>query len=163
MNKPSIPVIGAKGYDNPLKRFVIVLIPLLFVLTVGSCGKKGSPMPPKMLPLPAVSDLEIKTTPDNVVELTWTMPLIKNAPIADGFWVYRSKKPLKDPECPECPYEFKKISELLSDFKLRGGKDARFDYRDNVETGFAYRYKVMAFTRIGLTSDWSNLVEVEIK
>jgi hypothetical protein len=136
---------------------VFFLISLLF-----SCGKKGPPVPPDMLPLLPVTDLEAKLF-DNVLELSWTAQTGKGRPAPDGFRIYRSKKSLVDSECPECPGIFEKVAEMAMAFRLWGWQERRIDYHETLEDGYIYHYKVMTYTHRGLTSEWSNTVEIEVK
>lgn len=137
---------------------IILFVFLMFALV--SCGKKGPPVPPEMLPIPAVTDLEAKVVNDSL-ELTWTVQTGKNVTAPDGFRIYRSRKSVVDSEaCAGCPDVFEKVSELVTNFSLWGTAGNRFNYRDTLEKGYVFRYKVIAFTDRGLTSEWSNTVEV---
>jgi hypothetical protein len=143
--------------------YLNVLTVFILILSLACCGKKGPPVPPEILPLPTVTDLEARLF-NNSIELTWTLQTGKNVPAPDGFRIYRSKKSFVDSEeCPECPDAFEMISELAKAFSLWGQEENRFNYREILENGYVYRYKVMAFTDRGLTSEWSNTVELVVK
>jgi hypothetical protein len=133
------------------------------ILSLACCGKKGPPVPPDMLPLPSVGGLESKLF-DNDLELTWTIQTGKGVSDPDGFRIYRSKKSFADSEeCPGCPDVFEKVSEVMTAVRLWGRTENRFNYREKLEESYIYRYKVMAYTDRGLTSDWSDTVEVIVK
>lgn len=153
-----------KQYKNQKKRFIFK-IPMFFflVLLLVSCGKKGPPMLPEMLSLPEVTDLEAKILSDTIVELSWTLPVTNGVPLADGFRIYRSKKAIETSECPGCPDEFERVADRETDFKLLGRPETRYSYRETIERGYRYRYKIIAYTQNGVKSNWSNMVRVEVK
>jgi hypothetical protein len=156
-------IIQKSGNTNSGHFYLKLVTVLCLILSLACCGKKGPPVPPEMLPLPTVTDLEAILF-NNSVELTWTVQTGKNMPAADGFRIYRSKNSLVDSqECPGCPDVFEKISELATAFSLWGREKNRFNYREILEDGYVYRYKVMAFTDRGLASEWSNTVELIVK
>jgi predicted small lipoprotein YifL len=151
------------GNKNNGHFYLKILTVFFLMLSFACCGKKGPPIPPEMFPLPTVSDLEAKQV-NNSIELIWSVQTGKNVPAPEGFRIYRSKKSLVDSdECPGCPDVFEKVSELATPFSLWGRAENRFNYREALEIGYVYRYKVMAFTDSGLTSDWSNTVEMVVK
>lgn len=143
--------------------YFIILLSFILMFSLVCCGKKGPPIPPEMLPLPPVADLKANLS-DNALELIWTVQTGKGVPAPDGFHIYRSKKSPEDSEkCPGCPDVFEKVSELATGFRLWGRTENRFNYREILEDGFVYRYKIMAYTYRGLTSEWSDTVEVMVK
>jgi hypothetical protein len=150
------------GNKQKLHLYFKILTTLLMVLSLVCCGKKGPPIPPDMLPLLSVTSLEAKLS-DNELELIWAAQTGKGVASPDGFRIYRSKKSPKDSECPGCPDVFEKISELATGISLWGLGENRFNYRETLEDGYVYRYKVMAFTESGLKSEWSDTVEVVLK
>ena len=160
MHSISQPSMGKSGNTEKFCGYLKIIAVLFLVLLIISCGKKGPPVPPQMLPLPAVNDLDAKIVNDSL-ELNWTFKTEKNAPAPDGFWVYRSKKPVADSKnCVECPDFFEKVSDMATAFSLWGRKENRFNYLEKLENGYVFRYKVIAYTDKGLTSEWSNTVEV---
>lgn len=157
-----MPKIIFKKSDNKNYRYCYLKILVVFflLLSLFCCGKKGPPVPPEMLPLAAVTDLEAKLY-NNSIALTWTVQTEKNVPAPDGFRIYRSKKSFTDSKtCPGCPDVFEKVSESATAFSLWGRAENRFNYSEIHEDGYVYRYKVMSYTDSGLTSEWSNTVEV---
>jgi hypothetical protein len=150
---------GNKYY---LYLYLKILTALLMILSSACCGKKGPPTAPDMLPLPSVTGLEAKLF-NNSLDLIWTIQTGKGVTAPDGFRIYRSKKSPEDSQCPGCPDVFEKVSELATAFSLWGMAENRFIYRETLEDGYIYRYKVMAYTDSGLKSDWSDTVEVVAK
>jgi hypothetical protein len=150
------------GNKNNLHLYLKFLTIFFLMFSLVCCGKKGPPIPPDMLPLPSVNDLEANLF-DNSLELIWTVQTGKGVSAPDGFRIYRSKISPVDSECPECPDVFEKVSELATLFSLWGRTENRFNYREIIEDGYVYRYKVRAYTDRGQASEWSNTVEVEVK
>jgi len=117
-----------------------------------ACGKKGSPIPPREKPPAAIKDLKEKIQGDELT-LTWTVPSLNRL---SGFYVYRSKKSIKEPECRSCPILFTRIADIsletLDDKEL-------FSYSETIEKGYHYIYKVTAYSVVGLVSNDSNTIE----
>jgi hypothetical protein len=117
-----------------------------------ACGKKGGPVPPREKPPPAVKNLK-ETIQGDQLTLTWTARSLKKLA---GFYVYRSKTSVKEPECKGCPVLFTRIADMsletIADTSL-------FSYTDTLEIGYRYIYKVTAYSIAGLISNDSNFVE----
>jgi len=62
-------------------------------LFLSGCGKKGPPVPPRQIALPAVNDL-VSVLEDDKVILIWTVPEIKEKKgiFITGFVVHKAKK-----------------------------------------------------------------------
>jgi len=146
-----------------LKSLIPVIIILVFLLP--GCGKKAPPVPPQQKPVPAVSDLKHSIDGD-MLTLTWTIPKgkekEKTAP--DGFIVYRYKRPLSDSPCKKCPKLFQKVSDIPVDITADNTIDApgyennNIEYREEIEKGFVYTYKVVLYTKSGAQSRDSNYI-----
>jgi hypothetical protein len=123
------------------------------------CGVKAPPRPPKRLPPAAVSDLS------GVVEagsarLTWSIPAAgKDAGEAVGFAVYRSKTPIAEAECRDCPLTFTQLDQVAITPSDR--QAGRMTYPDPLEEGFRYRYRLRAFDAYGSGGGDSNTVSVD--
>jgi len=143
-----------------LKGLVSILIAVFIVLP--GCGKKGPPVPPRHKPVPAVSDLKYGID-GNILTLTWTIPKEKEkAKTAfDGFIVYRSKRPISDSDCKNCPKLFQKVSDIPANITIDtpGYENNNSEYREEIEQGFVYTYKVVLYTKSGVQSRDSNYVE----
>jgi predicted small lipoprotein YifL len=143
-----------------MKNIVPILIAVVFLLP--GCGKKGPPIPPRQKPIPAVSDLKY-IIDDDILTLTWTIPREKDrAKTAfNGFIVYRSKRPNSDSTCKNCPKLFQKVSDIPADITTdaTGYKDKKIEYREEIEKGFVYTYKVVLYTKSGVFGTDSNHVD----
>jgi len=120
------------------------------------CGKKAPPIPPRQKPVPAVSDLKHSIDGD-MLTLTWTIPKGKEKTAPDGFIVYRYKRPISDSPCKNCPKLFQRVSEIPIDGP--GYENKNIEYREEIEKGFVYTYKVVLYTKSGVSSADSNYVD----
>ncbi len=132
-----------------------------FAFYLSGCGLKAPPVAPRPAPPPAVNDLSYKMQEDTLT-LNWTIPKHKGKihPDLEGFWVYRSRKPLSESECPDCPLTFKLLADigkkaLKSSAKLPKG---RMTYSETLAKGYRYIYKVVAYNDSGSRFGDSNLV-----
>jgi len=143
-----------------LKSLVSILI-ALFILLPG-CGKKGPPVPPRQKPIPSVSDLKYSID-GNILTLTWTIPKEKeNLKTAfNGFIVYRYKRPISDSPCKNCPKIFQQVADIPTENTIDapGYEDKNIEYRKEIEKGFVYTYKVVLYTKNGVSSADSNYVD----
>jgi predicted small lipoprotein YifL len=143
-----------------LKNLVPMLIAVVFLLP--GCGKKGPPIPPRQKPVPAVSDLKYSIDGD-ILTLTWTIPREKEKEKTafNGFIVYRSKKPISDSPCKNCPKLFQKVSDIPVDITndTPGYENKNIEYREEIEKGFVYTYKVVLYTKSGVSGSDSNYVD----
>lgn len=143
-----------------LKSLIFILLAVVFVLP--GCGKKGPPVPPRQKAIPAVNDLTYGID-GTTLTLTWTVPpkkeKVKTDP--DGFMVYRYKRPLSDSACKNCPKLFERVSDIPLNMQIDkpGYKHKNMEYREEIEKGFLYTYKVIFYTKNGGSSTDSNYVE----
>ena len=130
---------------------------LILLFLSASCGKKGAPVPPRELPPPPVGDLSMELS-DDLLTLTWTLPKGKKKVVAgySGFIVYRSQKALTDKECKGCPILFSRVADIPIAGEIPGES---MTYSETLEKGFRYIYKVTLYTKAGLFSGDSNMVE----
>ena len=142
-----------------MKNLVSILIAVVFLLP--GCGKKGPPVPPRQKPVPAVSDLK-HSIDGNILSLTWTIPKEKEKTNtdSDGFIVYRYKRPISDSPCKNCPKLFQKVSDIPADITnaATGNENKNIEYREEIEKGFVYTYKVVLYTKSGAQSRDSNYI-----
>ena len=159
------------GFESQLKRafrvigmvrwpigFILVLA--ILIVTVG-CGKKAPPVPPPEKAPPAVSDLRHQIK-DGQFELAWRVPadVAQDRERVAGFTVQRSKLSLVGEDCTDCPVVFSAVAEIdTSDEKRRDGQWVTFAYREALEQGFRYRYKVTAFGRGRITGTDSKVID----
>jgi len=140
-----------------LKNLIPAAIILVFLFP--GCGKKGPPVPPRYKPVPAVSDLKYSID-GNILTLTWTIPKEKEKEKSafSGFIVYRSKRPISDSDCKNCPKLFQKVSDIPADIRIDGPgyENNNIEYCEEIERGFVYTYKVVLYTKSGAQSRDSN-------
>jgi len=138
-----------------LKSLIPIII--IFVFLLPGCGKKGPPVPPRLKPVPAVSDLKYSIE-GNILTLTWTIPKGKEKSVPDGFVVYRYKRPVSDSDCRDCPKLFQKVSDIPADNAINapGNETKNIIYREEVKKGFVYTYKVVVYNKSGAQSRDSN-------
>ncbi len=131
---------------------VAVVFPLLMFCL--SCGKKGDPVPPKIVSLAAVSDLSAMVAEGGIV-LDWSIP--ENNTDVDGFKIYRSELKIAGSSCPGCPREYF----FIADLPCRDPKLVRLSYLDsNVKVGCLYSYNVVIYNSSGYCSDESNIAVI---
>ena len=139
--------------------FVILIVAVIGIsLFLSGCGKKGPPVPPRQVVLPAVNDL-VSVLEDDRVILTWTVPEIKEkkGSIITGFVVHKAKNPVQESECKNCPVQYKAVAEIMDGSK---GKAGKMKYAGQLEKGFKYFFKVTAFSEgTASGSKDSNIVE----
>ena len=149
-------MIAAKMAEN---RFSIKLLiaPILLCLCILGCGKKAMPTAPRQVPPQPVADLRVQLT-GNQVGLTWSYSkaFSGSEPIT-GFGVYRASESVSE-SCDHCPFLFQRVA----DIPFLEGRDGAsvMTYRDTLESGYRYRYKVICYSK-GLSSKDSNVVVVE--
>ena len=133
------------------------LIGALFLTS--ACGKKAPPLPPTDFELPAVEALTSDLDGEKLT-LKWPVPDWE-APVGielAGFNVYRAKVP-EGEVCDECPVRYQKVDAIeIDDLTAVFGSD--LEYRESLEKGFQYRYKVIPYTNTGREGDESPIVRI---
>ena len=140
---------------------LVSLMVLSVLATLWGCGKKGPPEPPTGSSPPYVGDLAYGISA-NTAQLTWSVPPVNpdaRLPVT-GFLIYRSQLPLLEQACPNCPNLFK----IIGDVPVRDsgpGKDEKpvITFTDTIEAGYRYTYKVYGYSKDGIRSKTSNVVE----
>jgi len=141
------------------RRFSVkpLIAAILLCLCILGCGKKEFPSAPRQVPPQPVADLRIQLT-GSQVELTWSFSkaLSGSEPVT-GFGVYRASEPVSE-SCDHCPILFQRVA----DIPFVEGRDGAsvMTYRDTLESGYRFRYKVISYSK-GLSSKDSNVVVVE--
>jgi len=123
-----------------------------------SCGRKLPPIQPGVLPPPAITDLAVEER-GNEILLVWTLPTFIPAKesAAAGFKVQRTRQTAAEAECRTCPAPFQAIGDIGASGRNPG---SRIRFRDVLEPGFVYNYKVQAYTADGVVGRESNRVTV---
>lgn len=144
------------GYSRRL-RIGTAIISLTFIFIFASCGKKGPPRPPRELPPPAVRDLSMEQV-DDFLTLTWTVPKGKKRIVAGfaGFLVYRSQTPISEKECKGCPVLYTRVADIPIAGEAPGDT---MTFSETIKKGYRYIYKVTVYSKAGLFSGSSNLIE----
>jgi len=134
-----------------------------FGFYLSGCGVKGPPVAPRPAPPPAVNDLS-RQMQEDTLKLSWTIPKHKGKihPDLEGFFVYRSKKPLSESECPDCPLKFKLVDDIGKKAVKNSAKltKGRMTYSETLVKGYRYIYKVVAYDYSGSRFGDSNLVTI---
>ncbi len=147
------------GGRSPERGFsVTLLIAAAFLgLCILGCGKKAMPSPPRQVPPQPVADLRVQQT-GNRIELTWSFSktLSGSQPVT-GFGVYRASE-LVSESCDHCPILFQRVADIPFVEERQGA--SVMTYRDALEKGYRYRYKVIGYSK-ELSSKDSNVVTVE--
>ena len=135
--------LSCRGYFRCL--VTPVYITMIFAVALfDGCGKKGPPKPPRYIPPPVVTNL-VWTVKGDAVQLTWTLPSGAGLPEDSkpaGCIVYRSKTPLSEAGCQDCPLEFEKAVEI----PVTAAGTATATWGEPVQKGYRYIYKVNVYT-----------------
>lgn len=123
------------------------------------CGVKAPPRPPKILPPAAVSDLSGVMDGD-VLQLMWGIPAEgDDAGEAVGFAVYRSKVPIAEADCRDCPLTFQQVTRAsVTPSDIQAGQ---MTFSEPLEKGYRYRYKLRTYDVFGTGSDDSNTFSID--
>jgi len=149
-----------KSTPTFFKHLVIELSIILTIVTIlQGCGRKGAPIPPRIVVPPAVTDLGLNMDGD-IIRLMWSVPQSggKPAPEVAGFIVYRSKTMLTD-ACQKCPIQFRQVADVV--IGTKGSRKEPLLYTETLESGYEYRYKVTAYTRKRIMGGESNVVSIQ--
>ncbi len=137
----------------------LVLIAILIgcIILISACGKKAPPIPSTSVAPPTVAGLEI-TLNDDMMTLQWPVPDWdkKDENALAGFYVYRSRSALSEPECEGCPLTFQKTADIRIE-----NHPSRERYEERLEKGFRYTYKVSAYTESGYEGESSEIARVD--
>jgi len=151
-----------KGFYKIL--FLQCIVLFCFAFNISGCGKKGPPIPPRHIVPPAVNDLIISID-ENTLRLTWNIPGEKEMLTSGGagFFVYRSKRPISESDCKDCPVVFSRVADIPIDTKdLEKKEKGTIRYNETLEKGFMYIFKVNTYLK-GVVSSDSNRVDFVFK
>ena len=107
------------------------------------CGRKLPPIQPGALPPPVVLDLTYEVR-GGEISLFWSIPPANPAKesAATGFKVLRARQAVAEDECQTCPASFKVIADIVASGRHPG---SRLRFRDALEPGFKYSYKLRSY------------------
>jgi hypothetical protein len=112
------------------------------VLFFAGCGKKGDPVPPRLMLPQSIAGLAADYVAEGIL-LGWSAP----GPISgiDHFRIVRSETPA-DQACPGCPQEYRLLATpKVNDPALRRPGEGTFGYLDTAVTADRfYSYRVSA-------------------
>lgn len=151
------------GRTGPLTLPALVLGAVMVIVAwglMGGCGRKAPPEPPLGARPAKVKDLSFSLA-GKTIKLSWTIPLgggKKTLPIS-GFLVYRSRQSSVEQECPNCPLRFVEVGDVPA--PAAGSAKAPVIFTQQIEPGYRYVYKVVAYTDEGRKGRDSNLVDFE--
>ena len=143
---------------------------LIFVLAIGGlifwslgCGKKGPPRPPQRPLPPVVKDLGY-TVHDDIVELSWTVPVAAGGSASPpaAVKVFRSRLSAEEAGCQNCPIRYSLSVDIpIRKKRSEKSKPIRMRYSEVVEPGYRYVYKVIVFDEYGFDGRDSNVVKFD--
>ena len=137
-------------------RGAAVLLGVFLLGLVGSCGRKLLPIQPGVLPPPTVADLAYEIRGSEII-LFWTLPAFRHdheSPAA-GFKVLRARQTMAEAQCQTCPAPFQTIGDVSASGKTSA---SRLRFRDTLEPGFTYSYKLKPYTADEVAGKDSNVV-----
>ena len=135
-----------------MKWLRIIAILCLFFM---ACGVKAPPVPRGYVAPETVKDLR-HALEDKSVALSWTVPEPENGKgyKVEGAIIYRLKNSLENAECKNCPLLFSEIKNLPVNKR-------NMIFREPLEQGFRYYYKVAIYDENEIKSGDSNIVRFE--
>ena len=144
-------------YNHIIPKYVKwILIVMVVGVLLANCGVKAPPVPPDYIPPPAITDLGYELEENGSVLLSWSLTgkeRPKGAKVR-GARVYRSKDSLENPACENCPRIFKVVKDLpLEQYNMF--------YREPLQKGFRYYYKIVIYDETNQESADSNVVTLE--
>lgn len=149
----------SRFYIKCLAFFVFALAGISF-LWLG-CGRKGSPRPPQQ-PLPAaVKDLSYRID-DDLVKLSWTVPVADDhaASAPAAVKLLRFKQSIEESNCEKCPIRFIEIADLPVPMnRAERSPSSTMSFTDVLERGNRYIYKVIVYNQDGVGGKDSNTIE----
>jgi hypothetical protein len=135
-----------------------VLLSAVLLAAAAGCGRKLPPEPPGTKAPAAVRDLAASLEGSRAT-LTWSHSAAEGGAAAPAveYRVFRARIDPADGGCATCPAPFKLIGELSA---RRHAVGSRLRFRDELEPGYRYRYKVVALSGDGTAAGDGNVVEV---
>lgn len=146
------------GLTSVQKRVLEILL-LMGLITlaaggVNGCGKKAMPVASSEFASLKISDLSGQLT-DGELTLSWSLPDLQKHKFVtyDEIAVFRSKAFLKEGGCRNCPLRY----ELVARLPFQNQQTETMQYREKVEKGFHYTYKVVPTGKNNIVGQDSNI------
>jgi len=137
-------------------RLTVILTAVFMLGSLEGCGRKLPPIQPGTYPPPAVKDLAFEVK-DGELTLSWTVPPVhkeKESPPV-GFKILRARQTLAEAECQTCTVRF----QVIGDVRVVSQQPAeRLQFKDRLESGYKYRYKVKGYSTPEAEGKDSNVV-----
>ncbi len=141
---------------NRFLRWVVAGLSISIICVAG-CGKKGDPIPPRVLLPAAITDLSAVSSAEGIV-LRWSMPFPQDG--IGGFRILRSDTEAAE-ACPGCPQDHRTLVQLTkADGRLQreGNKGIRY-FDADVRAGRFYSYRVAICDARGDCGEASNTAQ----
>lgn len=138
-----------------------VVVTLLFVISLSSCGKIGDPIPPDIVFPQAITDLTAQTEKRAVV-LRWSMK--GRSGRAARIRILRNERDTNG-ECPGCYREYTQLVDTpLNDARIQQPDKDFFYYHDGeVRSGYSYSYLIVLCDALNYCSEKSNVAETDFQ
>jgi hypothetical protein len=138
---------------------IMVSLSVFLAVFIGmGCGKKALPGPPLKEEIKKVEDLDYKLEKDRLT-LRWSIPVdSKGHAQVRGFFVYRAMDAASMKKCEKCPLVFEKTAKKVIKNQVSGKR--KMIYREILEPGYSYTYKVVGYKKGRWTGLDSNYIEL---
>ena len=136
--------------------FLTTLCSIILLVFLG-CGKKGLPLPPKIIGDNIAAPFDLKYSSDKkAITLFWKHKIDaqKAAVRPEGFEIFMAKKTFK--ACEGCPLDFKMISFVSV-------SSSSMQYTTQLEKGFKYYFRVLAKDDNDMRSEFSKTIQFALK
>ena len=135
----------------------LIFVSCIFMLLV-ACGVKGPPVPPDYTPPAAVKDLKYSVDDNGIVSLTWSLPESdsKKTGQPESARMFKAQESLEEPVCEGCPLNFRLI-------KVLSLEKGNLVFREVLQKGYRYHYKVIIVDNTNRNSGDSNVVSLEYR
>lgn len=139
------------------RRLAAIAAAVLLIGAWGGCGRKMPPIQPGTYPPQAVKDLAFEVQ-DGLLTLFWSAPAEKEKDkenAAVSFKVLRARQTASESDCQTCSVRFQSVG----DVRIAGRDPSeRLQFKDRLDPGYKYRYKVIGTSAAGVASKDSNIV-----
>ncbi|MFK5954609.1 MAG: hypothetical protein QM498_16270 [Desulfobacterium sp.] len=142
------------GYT--VKKITVTAMVLLWVVMGMGCGKKGPPLAPLALIPPPPVHVSYQLTADQVM-LQWELDpeFQKKSKGGDmGVEIYRAGRSLSEDACKGCPLPFEHLADVPA---------TTLEYRESLERGFRYFYRLRTAQGANIVSEYSETVEFDFE